>query len=338
MQMKRARLYQSAADSTVSCGLCAHHCTIKPGRRGICGVRENRGGELYSLVYGQVAAEHIDPVEKKPLFHFLPGSLTYSVATTGCNFKCLHCQNHTLSQISGSVGEVPHRYREPEAIADQAAAAGCRSISYTYSEPTVFFEFADDCCRAAERKGLRNIFVSNGYMSRPAAEVLAEVLGAINIDIKSFSDDVYRTICGGRLQPVLDNVRFFRERGVWVEVTTLVIPGLNDTDEELHSIADFLVGCDPDIPWHVSGFHPTFKMLDRPSTSAQRLLTARDIGRAAGLNYVYVGNIRGSGGEATLCPACSRVLIERSGFLVVANHLTDGRCPQCRQPVAGVWK
>ncbi|MBE0584449.1 MAG: AmmeMemoRadiSam system radical SAM enzyme [Desulfofustis sp.] len=335
--MKTACFYQSAADGSVSCGLCAHQCTIKPGRRGICGVRENRGGELYSLVYGQVAAEHIDPVEKKPLFHFLPGSLTYSVATVGCNFRCLHCQNYTLSQLSGSVDDLPHRYREPAAIVDQAVATGCRSISYTYSEPTVFFEFAYDCCRAARQKGLHNIFVSNGYMSRPAAQLLAEVLGAINIDIKSFSDDFYRTICGGRLQPVLDNVRFFREQGVWVEATTLIIPGLNDTDAELRSIAEFLVSCDPNIPWHVSGFHPTFKMLDRPSTSAQRLLTARDLGLAAGLNYVYVGNIRGSGGEATLCPACSRVLVERSGFLVNANHLIDGRCPQCQQPVAGIW-
>lgn len=336
--MKKARLYQSNADGTVTCNLCTHHCTIKPGRRGICGVRENRGGELYSLVYGQVAAEHIDPVEKKPLFHFLPGSLTYSVATAGCNFKCLHCQNHTLSQISGPVGEVgPYRYREPAAIAEEAAVAGCRSISYTYSEPTVFFEFAYDCCRAASQKGLHNIFVSNGYMSRAAAEMLAEVLSAINIDIKSFRNDFYRSICGGRLQPVLDNVRFFREQGVWVEVTTLIIPGLNDTDEELRSIADFLVSCDPDIPWHVSGFHPTFKMLDRPSTPPQRLLTARDIGHAAGLSYVYVGNIRNSDGETTRCPACSATLIERSGFLVIANHLTDGRCPHCQRPVAGVW-
>jgi pyruvate formate lyase activating enzyme len=335
--MRSARLYQSAADGSVSCGLCAHHCTIKPGRRGICGVRENRGGELYSLVYGQVAAEHIDPVEKKPLFHFLPGSLTYSVATAGCNFKCLHCQNHTLSHLSGSVDDVRHHYREPAAIVDQAMAAGCRSISYTYSEPTVFFEFAYDCCRAARQKGLHNIFVSNGYMSRPAAQLLAEVLGAINIDIKSFSDDFYRTICGGRLQPVLDNVRFFREQGVWVEATTLIIPGLNDTDDELRSIAAFLVSCDPNIPWHVSGFHPTFRMLDRPPTTAQRLLTARDLGLAAGLNHVYVGNIRGSGGEATLCPACSHVLIQRSGFVVAANRLVDGRCPQCQQPVAGVW-
>ncbi len=336
--MKKARLYLSAADGTVSCGLCTHHCTIKPGRRGICGVRENRGGELYSLVYGQVAAEHIDPVEKKPLFHFLPGSLTYSVATAGCNFKCLHCQNHTLSQISGPVGEmVPYRNREPAAIADEAAAAGCRSISYTYSEPTVFFEFAYDCCRAAQQKGLHNIFVSNGYMSRAAAEMLAEVLSAINIDIKSFRDDFYRSICDGRLQPVLDNVRFFREQGVWVEVTTLIIPGLNDTDEELRSIADFLVSCDPEIPWHVSGFHPTFKMLDRPSTTAQRLLTARDIGHAAGLGYVYVGNMRGSDGESTRCLACSGTLIERSGFRIVANHLTNGRCPQCQRPVAGIW-
>lgn len=335
--MEKALLYRSVENGVVHCELCWHHCTIKPGRRGICGVRENRDGTLYTLVYGKVAAEHVDPVEKKPLFHFLPGTLTYSLATVGCNFKCLHCQNYTLSQLPGVPEGVQYRRREPEVVVKDALAAGCSSISYTYSEPTVFFEFAYDCCRAAQRSGLQNIFVSNGYMSREAAQLLAPVLGAINIDIKAFSEEFYRSICGGRLQPVLDNVRFFREHGVWVEVTTLIIPGLNDSDDELHSIATFLVACDPDIPWHVSAFHPTFQMLERPATSAQRLLSARAIGLAAGLNHVYVGNIRSSGGEDTGCPGCGKALVQRSGFTINRNLLTNGCCPFCSEPVAGVW-
>lgn len=335
--MKEALLYEPGEDGSVHCRLCSHQCTVKPGRRGICGVRENREGKLYSLVYGKVAAEHVDPVEKKPLFHFLPGSLTYSLSTVGCNFRCLHCQNYTISQVVGSPDEMPHQRRRPADIVAAAEASGCRSISYTYTEPTIFFEFAYDCCLAARRQGLSNIFVSNGYMSREAARMLVPVLAAINIDIKAFSETFYHKVCGAKLQPVLDNVRFFRAQGVWVEVTTLVIPGLNDSDEELRSIAAFLVACDPDIPWHVSAFRPTYQMLDRPPTPAQRLLSARDIGLAAGLRQVYVGNIYGSGGEDTVCPSCSQVLVRRRGFRVEQNAIRDGRCPSCSLPVAGVW-
>ncbi len=335
---EQARLYESLADGAVRCRLCCHQCLIKPGRRGICGVRENRAGELHTLVYGAVAAEHVDPVEKKPLFQFLPGSLTYSLATVGCNFRCLHCQNHTLSQVSGTVADLPFQKRSPDDIVALAQRAGCRSISYTYSEPTVFFEFAFDCCQAARQNGLRNIFVSNGYMSREAALQVAPVLDAINIDIKAFTDRFYRDICGASLQPVLDNVRLFRERGVWVEVTTLIIPGLNDTDDELRAIAEFIVSCDPAIPWHVSAFYPTFKMLDRPPTPAGRLWSARDIGLAAGVQQVYTGNIRGGDGESTICPGCGEKLIVRRGFDITTNHLTDGSCPSCSRPVAGVWR
>jgi len=335
--MKQARFFQQK-DGAVVCSLCHHHCRIKPGRRGLCGVRENRDSILYSLVYGEVSAEHIDPVEKKPLFHFLPDTLTYSVATAGCNFTCLHCQNYSLSQVGAggprSSGRAP---RLPQEVAASAVAGGCRSISYTYSEPTVFFEFAYDCCLEARKRGLKNVFVSNGYMSREAAVELAPVLDAINIDVKAFSEDFYRRICGASLQPVLDNVSFFKESGVWVEVTTLVIPGLNDSDEELRAIAEFLVGCAPDIPWHVSGFHPTYHLLDRPPTPPERLHTARQIGREAGLSYVYVGNIRGGSGEDTECPACGANLIRRRGFSIIENRLSSGTCPDCSAAIAGLW-
>jgi pyruvate formate lyase activating enzyme len=334
--MKEALFYQAKKEA-VECNLCWHRCVIKPGRRGICGVRENHSGILYSLVYGDVSAEHIDPVEKKPLFHFLPGTLTCSIATVGCNFKCLHCQNHTLSQSGVSAGHTVSRYRSPEEIVAAALQGGCRSISYTYSEPTIFFEFAYDCCLAAREKGLKNIFVSNGYMSREAAEMLVPCLDAINIDIKAFSEPFYREICGGSMQHVLDNVRFFSEQGTWVEVTTLIIPGLNDSDQQIRSIAEFLAEVDPDICWHVSAFSPGYLMGDRPRTPAERLHSAREIGLEAGLNHVFTGNIRNQGGEDTSCPACNRTLIKRSGFQISANLLESGACPHCSEPLAGVW-
>ena len=334
--MKEARFYQADGD-TVTCGLCAHRCRIKNKRRGLCGVRENRDGVLYALTYGKVSAEHVDPIEKKPLFHFLPGSLTHSIATVGCNFKCLHCQNYTLSQSGPEISRIPHARREPADIVEAAVKAGCRSISYTYSEPTVFFEFAHDCAVRARAQGLKNVFVSNGYMSTEAAAALAEVVDGINIDIKAFSEEFYRSTCGGSLQQVLDNVGYFWERGIWVEATTLVIPGLNDTEEELQRLATFLCAVDPALPWHVSAFRPTYKMTDRLPTSSQVLTRARQIGHGAGLHHVYIGNVHGGGGEDTVCPACSSTVIHRHGFSVRKNLLERGRCPRCSTEISGVW-
>jgi len=334
--MKKALFFQTKGNA-VECGLCGHHCLIKRGRRGICGVRENQEGTLYSLVYGKLSAENFDPVEKKPLFHFLPGSLTYSIATVGCNFKCLHCQNHSLSQVGRHSGQIPHIVRRPEDVVGAAVSSRCQSISYTYSEPTIFFEFAYDCCVIARENGLANIFVSNGFMSRKAAKMLVPVLDAINIDVKSFSESFYSKVCGGMLDRVLANVKFFWQQGVWVEITTLLIPGLNDSDEEIRAIADFLVAIDANIVWHVSGFRPTYKMIDRPPTSAARLQSARRIGLEAGLRYVYVGNIHGGEGENTCCPDCRRDIITRSGFSVKKNEIRAGKCPFCSSAIAGVW-
>ena len=337
--MKEAMFYRALEDGSVECGLCGHQCVIKPGRSGRCRVRENREGKLFSMVYGRVSAEQIDPVEKKPLFHFLPGTLTYSLATVGCNFTCLHCQNHSLSQVGEGSDRSPHVKRTPEEVANTALARGCRSISYTYVEPTVFFEFALDCSRQARAGSLKNIFVSNGFMSRPAAEKLAGVLDGINIDIKAFQNSFYKKVCGadGGLDRVLDNVRYFHSAGVWVEVTTLLIPGLNDSDEEISRIAEFIAGIDPEICWHVSAFRPSFKMLDRPSTRLERLLRARDIGKRTGLHHVYVGNIHTGDGEDTICPGCRSTLIRRIGFRVVENRLEGRSCPSCGASIAGVW-
>ncbi len=334
--MKEALLYESIADGAVQCHLCQHRCRIGIGKRGICGVRENQDGVLFSLVYGRIVAEHIDPIEKKPLFHFLPSSTSYSISTVGCNFCCRHCQNYEISQYPELAGEIAGRYRRPESIVAAAVAGGCRSISYTYVEPTIFYEFACDCAVLARPQGLKNIFVSNGYMSDEAARVLAQVMDGINIDIKAFSEKFYQQVCKARLAPVLANVRLLHELGLWVEITTLIIPGWNDSDSELRSIAAFISGIDANIPWHVTAFQPTYKMLNRPATPAVALHRAMEIGRREGLRFVYCGNIPGTGGESTHCPACRATVIDRFGFSV--NNLSPrGACPSCGAEIAGVW-
>lgn len=304
-------------------------------------MRENRDGRLYSLVYGKLIAENADPVEKKPLYHFLPASRSYSIATVGCNFSCLHCQNYQISQYPHShqshQGEIIGAQRTPEQVIQAAKQAECQSISYTYVEPSVFYEFASDCMELAHERGLANLFVSNGYMSKECCQKLAPLLDGINVDIKSFSETFYRKICKASLQPVLETVRLLRELGVWVEVTTLLIPGLNDTPEELAELASFLYSLDPAIPWHVTGFYPTYKMMDRAPTPVDILCMARQIGLDAGLRFVYQGNIRAGDGENTLCPSCGTVLISRSGFWVRGNKLKDGHCPECGECVEGRW-
>lgn len=334
--MQKARLY-TRHEGYVQCQLCSHRCKIKEGRRGICNVRENREGELFTLVYGQLVAEHVDPIEKKPLFHVLPGSKTYSISTRGCNFRCLHCQNYSISQIAG--GQDPASFCQkssPEEVVSAARAARVRSISYTYVEPTIFFEFAYDCCELADREGLINIFVSNGYMTEETTRQLAPLLTAINIDLKSFSDDFYHRVCGAHLEPVLRTIELMHSLGVWVEVTTLLIPGMNDSAGELEEIADFLVNIDPYIPWHVTAYHPTYKMTGPPPTPFSTLENAMETGYAAGLHHVYAGNIPGSGGEDTKC-SCGETVIHRRGFSIIGNKLREGRCPSCSASIAGRW-
>jgi len=336
--MQEALFYDQEKELNVLCRLCHHNCHIKEGRRGICGVRENRQGKLYSLVYGRLVSENIDPIEKKPLFHFLPGSKSYSISTVGCNFRCAHCQNYQISQYPHAhEGEIIGRERSPEDVVNAAQQANCRSISYTYVEPTIFYEFAYDCAVLAHQRGIKNVFVSNGYMGEEVTRHLAPVLDGINIDIKAFSEKFYHQVCKARLQPVLDNVRLMRRLGVWVEVTTLIIPGWNDSDDELGRIAAFIKEVDPAIPWHVTAFYPTYQMLDRPPTPVATLRKARKIGLAAGLRHVYEGNIPGEGGESTYCPACNALLLERFGFSIGRNQLADGRCPSCGEQIAGVW-
>jgi pyruvate formate lyase activating enzyme len=336
--MREALLYKKGGEKCVHCLLCNHYCTIPNGGHGRCGVRENRDGVLYCLVYGKLVAKNIDPVEKKPLFHLLPGSLSYSIATVGCNFSCRHCQNASISQHAFETATVPGTLQSAEEVITAVLTSDSKSISYTYVEPTIFFEFAYDCMKLATAEGLKNIFVSNGFMSREATEALLPYLDAINIDLKAFTDSFYRSVCGARLQPVLDTIRRMHAADVLVEVTTLVIPGHNDSEDELRNIAEFLYTIDPAIPWHVSGFYPTYKMTDRPPTPVATLEKARNIGLATGLNYVYTGNRPEGGGENTSCPSCGIEVILRHGFSVSENRMKNGCCPSCGQVVHGVWK
>lgn len=336
--MREALFYEKGEGNQVRCGLCCHRCRIQEGWRGICGVRENRGGALYSLVYGLLVAENVDPVEKKPLFHFLPGSSSYSISTVGCNFRCLHCQNFSISQFPHLNGNrIAGSPRTPEEVIGAARRTGCRSISYTYVEPTIFYEFARDCSVLAHEQGIKNIFVSNGYMTPEVTRDLAPVLDGINIDIKAFTDEFYVKVSKARLQPVLDNVRLMHELGVWVEVTTLIIPGWNDSEDELREIARFVKSVDPAIPWHVTAFRPTYKMTDRGPTPAATLTKARNIGLDEGLLYVYEGNIAGSGGENTYCPSCKAGVIDRYGFSIGDIRMTAGQCDNCGALLHGVW-
>lgn len=334
--MKEALFYERGENGQVRCGLCRFRCQINDGARGVCSVRENRGGTLYSLGYGKLCAEHVDPIEKKPLFHVVPGSRSYSIATVGCNFGCRHCQNYSISQIGRST-PIPGREETPEEIVRKATESGCRSISYTYTEPTIFFEFAYDTARLAKEAGLLNIFVTNGYISKDALALIAPCLDAANIDLKGFSEDFYRDVVHARLSEVLDSLIEYRTQGIWIELTTLIIPGLNDSERELQEMASFIFNfLGADTPWHVTQFYPTFQLIDRPRTPLSTLRKAREIGRAAGLRYVYEGNVPGEGGENTFCPSCAALLIERYGFAIGINRIRNGCCPECGASIAGI--
>ncbi len=334
--MKEAFLYEKLENNKVRCDLCAHRCRLPEGKTGICGVRKNIEGTLYTLVYDKLISAHIDPIEKKPLFHFMPGSTSFSVATMGCNFRCLHCQNYEISQIPKGEEIIRGSSTPPEDIVGSAERYGCGSISYTYTEPTIFFELAYDTAKLAHEKGIKNVFVTNGYMTEEAIDMIKPYLDAANVDLKFFDEKMHKRICGASRDPVLDTIRKMRELGIWVEVTTLVIPTKNDSDEELEQIARFIKEVGTEIPWHVSAFHPTYKMLDLPRTPSSTLYRARKIGLNVGLKYVYTGNIPGDEGEHTLCYNCKAVLIHRYGFELVENHIIDSRCPFCGAIIDGI--
>jgi pyruvate formate lyase activating enzyme len=334
-----AYLCEPLGDNKVKCNLCSHRCVIKDGRRGLCGVRENQAGILHTLVYDKVIARHVDPIEKKPLFHFLPGTLSYSIATVGCNFRCKFCQNADIAQMPGDhKGMIMGDTITPKELVDAAAKANCRSISYTYTEPTVFFELAYDTAKIAHERGMRNVFVTNGYMTGEALEMINPYLDAANVDLKAFTETYYKDLCGARLKHVRETLRRMKDCGIFVEVTTLIVPGLNDDSTELKALAGFIANdLGADTPWHISRFHPTYKLTDRPPTPVKTLSTAREIGMQAGLKYVYTGNVPGNTGENTFCPGCGEIVIERWGFQVGNVRIQDGKCSQCGTGIEGVW-
>lgn len=331
-------LYERIDATKVHCFLCNHHCRIADSHYGFCGVRQNKGGALVTKSYGNVIASHVDPIEKKPLYHFLPGSTSYSIATPGCNFRCGFCQNWQISQAGSEGGfeeGLKGPFTDPAEVVRLAKLSSCPSISYTYTEPTIFFEYAYDTAKLAHQAGLANVFVTNGFMTAEALETITPYLDAANVDLKSFSDQFYKETCKGRLQPVLDTIKGMKERDIWVEVTTLVIPGFNDDNESFHAIADFLSGISVDIPWHLSRFHPDYKFTNAESTPKEVLTRGYEIAKRHGLRYVYLGNI--PEGHNTECYQCGTTLVKRSGYGIYCESLTDGRCPVCHAVIAGRW-
>ncbi len=338
--LEAAVLWDKKRGLKVGCKLCSWRCVIADGNVGHCGVRKNVGGVLYSLNYHKVCAANADPIEKKPLFHFLPSSSSYSISAPGCNFRCDFCQNWQISQMALEHGWIDGQDISPQDIIDDAQFDGCRSIAYTYTEPTIFMELCADCGVLSKEAGLKNVFVSNGYMTPEAVDFAADWLDAINIDLKAFSDDYYKNLCKAKLRPVLDTIKYIaKHTDIWMEITTLIIPGENDSDEELKAIADFIVsktGCD--TPWHVSRFYPTYKMDSKGSTPVEMLERAYEIGKRAGLRYIYVGNLPGAGGESTICHKCGERVIKRIGYSVSEINMQDGECGKCHTKIAGVWE
>jgi len=335
--LKEAMFYEKLDGNVVKCNLCNHRCSrITNSKRGICGVRENRDGTLYSLVYGKAVARATDPIEKKPLFHFLPGSKAYSIATAGCNFRCSNCQNFEISQMPRERNVIIGEDVTPEEIVAAAKQYKCESIAYTYTEPTIFFEYAYDTAKLASKEGIKNVFVTNGYITEEALVEIKPYLDAANIDLKSFSDDFYRKNCGARLSPVLDSIKVHKSLGIWIEITTLIIPTLNDSEENLRKIAEFIKDVGEEIPWHISRFHPMYQLLDLPRTPITTLHKAREIGLEVGLRYVYEGNVPGEVGENTYCYNCGKPLIRRHGYTILENKIKDSECSYCGAKVDGV--
>jgi pyruvate formate lyase activating enzyme len=323
--------------SYVRCLLCPHRCVLAEGERGRCRVRENRGGKLYTLVYGNPCSINLDPIEKKPLYHFLPGTAAFSLATAGCNLRCQYCQNYTISQ------QKPEDLRSydapPEAIVSSAVQNGAPTIAYTYSEPIVFYEYMLDTARMARRAGLRSAVISAGYINPEPLKELCRAVDAIKIDLKGNNEEFYRQVCSGTLQPVLDTIRTIHEMGTHLEIVNLVVPTLNDDLEELRALSEWVMDAlGPNVPLHFSRFHPDYQLTNLPPTPIETLETARNTALDVGLHYVYLGNVPGHEGNHTYCPNCGELIVRRSGMATVEMNVVDGRCAKCNTPIAGVWQ
>lgn len=355
MKPKTKMLAKKLKKKVVECIACERRCKINDGQAGFCGVRVNEGGKMKLIVYGKPCAIWLDPIEKKPLFHFLPGSLSYSLGTYGCNYNCVFCQNWDISQAPHEARlRDPGRWRDyfqrlvdqlpefpPERIVEEALERGAKSISFTYNEPTIFTEYALDIMAIARKKGLKGVYVTNGYETKECWDALKGYIHATNIDLKAWNERFYNKLCKvPTLEPVKESIVYAKKLGIWVEVTTLLIPGENDNPNELMEEAKWLASIDPEMPWHVTAFQPAYKMLDKQPTPAESLIRAREIGKKAGIKHVYCGNLPFAYAdyEATICPACGKQLVKRVGFSIISNNIIDGKCKFCKTAIKGVWE
>lgn len=338
--MKKATLFKKLKDKAIKCTACNHSCIVQNDRTGLCGVRKNIKGDLYLTTYGKVSAINIDPIEKKPLFHFLPGTEAFSIGGVGCNFGCDFCQNWDISQ-AGKDSSIPLPSLHdllPEKIVQECKKQGIPTIAYTYNEPAITFEYNFDTAKLASKSNIKNVYVSNGYASKKSIDLISPYLDGINIDLKAFTENFYQELCKAKLKPVLDNIKYYFEKGVWIELTTLIIPGKNDSTKELEQIARFILSISPSIPWHISRFSPTYKMSDASPTPEKTIHKAHKIGKEVGLKYVYTGNIFGEDLHSTYCPKCNDLLIKRDWGYTNVEGLKNGKCDKCKTAIEGVWK
>jgi pyruvate formate lyase activating enzyme len=333
---KEALFYEKLHQQEVRCLLCPHLCLIAERKTGNCKVRTNHNGVLYASTYGKICAANIDPIEKKPLYHFLPNSTIYSIATAGCNFHCQNCQNHHISQCSPE--DSNYQFLSPSEVIKKCLQAGCKSIAYTYTEPTVYYEYMLDIAQIASANNIFNVMISNGYIMPEPLQKLTKFLNAANIDLKSFDDKVYNKLTGGNLQPVLDSIITLKESGVWLEVTNLIIPQYTDNMDTIRQMCRWFVRHGfQEIPLHFSRFVPLYKLSDIPATPLPSLETALEIALNEGMKYVYIGNVPNHAKESTFCPTCKEVLISRKGYFIEQNGLRNGNCAFCNTPISGKW-
>lgn len=334
--LQEAMYYRKLEGNLVQCQLCPNRCTLREGQRGICKVRENIGGRLYSMNYGKLVAMNLDPIEKKPFFHFLPGTKAFSIAAPGCNLRCLYCQNWQISQVAPE--EINYVEMKPEDVVEKAIESGAESIAYTYSEPTVFYEFMIETAKIAREKGLKNVVVTSGYINPEPLRNLSKYVDAIKVDLKGFNEDFYQKVTQGSFQPILETMKIIKEEGIWLEIVNLVIPGLNDGEEEIRNLSRWIKeNLGDDVPLHFLRFYPNYKMQNLPPTPIETLVRAREIALEEGLKFVYTGNIDFAEGETTFCPNSKEKAIERKGFFLIKNNLKDGICPD-GEKIPGIWK
>jgi pyruvate formate lyase activating enzyme len=334
---KEVMFYKRLEDLKIECGICPKKCRIADLERGYCGNKENRAGTYYSLVYSQPCAVHVDPIEKKPLFHYLPSTMAFSIATAGCNFECRFCQNWRIAQYRPE--QIESVKFTPDEIVSQCIKKNCSTIAYTYTEPVVFYDYMFDCARKGRPKGIGSVMISNGFINEAPLKKLCKQLTGVKIDLKAFTDKFYREYCSGELEPVLHTLKTLKEIGTWFEIVVLIIPTLNDSPGEIKRMCEWIVGnLGNDVPLHFSRFHPMYKIKNLPPTPLKTLESCHAIAKATGLHHVYIGNIPGHPAENTYCPGCNKIVIRRISYSILENRIKEGKCPDCGTPIPGVWK